>query len=198
MNDERMRDDVSAFINDLAIYRPTPKALFQCVALKGDREVIIPEFPTKPVKQSSTTHAAEMIAVDILVGPYPVQGTVDTGNGWPMSVPKTYGDAVIRDHLATKAGASSTTLWDGSTREVSVIMIDSITVEGWTLHDVEASVSSNDEAPVLLGLPALSRLGRFTITDGKLAFTEPQRPRGRPKLTKRSSDDRRRRPTLWV
>ena len=46
-NDESMRDDVRGLLGDLAICRPTPNGLFQCVALKGDREIIIPELPVK-------------------------------------------------------------------------------------------------------------------------------------------------------
>ena len=45
--DEGMRDDVRGLLGDLAICRPTPNGLFQCVALKAGREVVIPEFSVK-------------------------------------------------------------------------------------------------------------------------------------------------------
>jgi predicted aspartyl protease len=62
-------------------------------------------------------------------------------------------------------------LADGSTHDVDVVMIQSIAVDGRTLHNVEASVSPSDTAPILLGLGALNRLGPYTITDGRLVFT---------------------------
>ena len=176
-NDESMRDDVHGLLGDLAICRPTPNKLFQCVALRGDREIIIPEFPIKQAKQSSagpTSSATEMVAVDIEVGGYPVEAMVDTGCAWPMAVPKIYADALVRARLAIRAGASSTTFADGSSHEVGIIMIGSISVDGRVLHDVEASVSPSNEAPILLGLGALNRLGPYTITDGKLVFTGEQ------------------------
>ena len=43
------------------------------------------------------------------------------------------------------------------------------------LEDVLASVVPGSRAPVLLGLPALNRLGAFTIENGKLVFAS-QRP----------------------
>jgi predicted aspartyl protease len=99
---------------------------------------------------------------------------VDTGCAWPMAVPKVYVDALVRVGLATRAGASSTTFADGSTHDVGIIMIGAINVDGRVLHDVEASVSPSNEAPVLLGLGVLNRLGPYTITDGKLVFTGEQ------------------------
>jgi predicted aspartyl protease len=55
-----------------------------------------------------------------------------------------------------------------------VIMIDRITVDGRTLHGVEAVVSRNNGASILLGLGALNRLGPYTIKDGQLVFTGEQ------------------------
>jgi predicted aspartyl protease len=53
-------------------------------------------------------------------------------------------------------------------------MIDRITVDGRTLHGVEAVVSRNNGASILLGLGALNRLGPYTIKDGQLVFTGEQ------------------------
>jgi predicted aspartyl protease len=55
-------------------------------------------------------------------------------------------------------------------------LIKSIAVAGHGLGDVEAAVSSNDNAMTVLGLPALNRLGPFKISDGKLVFTSEGRP----------------------
>ena len=142
--------------------------MWSCTAMHNGQVV---QVTGPPVQRSSTGPATEMVAVDIKVGDYPVEAMVDTGCAWPMAVPKVYADALVRAGLAIRAGASSTTFADGSTHDVGIIMIGSINVDGRVLHDVEASVSPSDAAPILLGLPALNRLGSYTITDGKLVLT---------------------------
>jgi predicted aspartyl protease len=62
----------------------------------------------------------------------------------------------------------------GASEEVNVIMIKHVTVEGRVLTDVEASVSKNPDAPILLGVSALNRLGKFTLDNGRLVFTGEQ------------------------
>ena len=83
-------------------------------------------------------------------------------------------DALIRVGLAINAGSTPSTLADGSTHDIGVIMIKEITADGRTLHDVAASVSDSDNAPVLLGLGALNRLGPYSIQEGRLVFTGEQ------------------------
>jgi predicted aspartyl protease len=99
---------------------------------------------------------------------------VDTGCSYPMSVPQAYADAAIRVGLATAAGETKSTLADGKDISSSVIMIKSITVDGRTLHDVQAIVSESNTAPILLGLGALDRLGPYSIEGGRLVFTGEQ------------------------
>jgi hypothetical protein len=169
-------DDViesDPYIGDLGMCVPEKghPGMWGCTTMHNGQVVQV----TGPTPgRSSTGPATEMVAVDIDVGNYPVEAMVDTGCAWPMAVPKIYADALIRAGLATRAGASSTTFADGSAHDVGIIMISSINVDGRVLHDVEASVSPSDAAPILLGLGALNRLGPYTITDGKLVFTGEQ------------------------
>jgi hypothetical protein len=161
-------------IGDLGMCVPQKghPGMWDCTALHNGQVITV--TGDKAGQQSSTGPATEMVAVDIEVGGYPVEAMVDTGCAWPMAVPKVYADALVRMGLAIRAGASSTTFADGSTHEVGIIMIGSISVDGRVLHDVEASVSPSNEAPILLGLGALNRLGPYTITEGKLVFTGEQ------------------------
>lgn len=155
------------------------KDMFDCVAMHHG--VSTPIGGSKPSDSTQadapsgpTVAAANMVVVDVNVAGYPVAAMVDTGCSFPMSVPKAYADALIRVGLATRAGSTPSTLADGSTQEVGIVMIKSITVDGRTLHDVEASVSPSDTAPILLGLGALNRLGPYRIEDGRLVFTGEQ------------------------
>jgi hypothetical protein len=162
--------------------------LSYCVALHNGVEVNILKKPAPAGAVSSmpkltpapapahapTTSATDMVMVDVYVASYPVEAMVDTGCSFPMSVPKAYADALVRIGLAARSRSAQSILADGSTHPVDMIVIKSITVDGRTLSNVEASVSSSDTAPILLGLGALNRLGSYTITDGRLVFTGEQ------------------------
>ena len=115
-----------------------------------------------------------MVMVDVKVGGYPVEAMVDTGCSFPMAIPRALADALMRVGLAINAGTTSSMLADGRGSAVDIIMIRSITVDGRTLHNVEASVSPSDTAPILLGLGALNRLGPYSIQEGRLVFTGEQ------------------------
>ena len=45
----------------------------------------------------------------------------------------------------------------------AIINLRDVTIGGTTIHDVQASVSENQEAPLLLGQTVLSRFGKVTI-----------------------------------
>jgi hypothetical protein len=186
---ESVRDDVDPFIGDLGYCREdshadnVAKQHFTCTALHNGREQTIRQVPYVAPKTvtnaespmgGSTSAASRMVMVDVLVAQYPVEAMVDTGCSFPMSVPQAYADAMIRVGLATNAGSTPTVLADGSKTEANVVTIKSITVDGRTLHNVEAVVSPSDTAPVLLGLGALNRLGPYSIADGRLVFTGAQ------------------------
>ena len=169
--------DSAALIGDWGYCSPTAdKTVFHCFALLRDGIVI--SVPQKPKGASADASplpvAPNMVSIDVGIGGHPVKAMIDTGCGWPMAVPKVLADELLKRRLAIRAGSSLTTYADGSEHEVGVIMIGEITVEGRVLHDVEASVSPSDEAPILLGLPALNRLGSYSIVDGKLVFIGEQ------------------------
>ena len=167
--------DAEPFIGDLAYCneKPAGSGKFFCFASHDGKVISVPQKPA-PASASPTVGASNMVMVDVTVGSYPVEAMVDTGCSFPMAIPRAYADALMRVGLATHAGSTSSMLADGSTQAVDMVMIKSITVDGRTLHDVEASVSPSDTAPILLGLGALNRLGSYSIQEGRLVFTGEQ------------------------
>jgi predicted aspartyl protease len=133
-----------------------------------------PKPPLGQTTSNETKSANTMVMVDVNVAGYPVEAMVDTGCSFPMVIPETLADALIKRGLAVKAGTTSSMLADGKVSEVGVILIRSITVDGRTLDTVEASVSPGNNAPILLGLGALNRLGPYSIQEGRLVFTGEQ------------------------
>jgi predicted aspartyl protease len=91
-----------------------------------------------------------------------------------MSLPKIIADTLVRKGLATYTSPAKSTLADGTVKDVDVIIINQITVDGRVLQDVVAASGGGKEAPVLLGLGALNRLGKFNIDNGKIVFTGGQ------------------------
>jgi hypothetical protein len=192
-----MRDDVSGFIGDLTFCREQPqranKPFFACSVLLPDgTETTIKQVPIGfpappsglssrscppsksglPVLECGTPPAPEMITTLVDVNGFDVRAMIDTGNSSGMSIPKKLADQLVRLNRADRGASSQTTLADGSTENVETITIHYITVDQRVLHDVAASVSPNDEAPVLLGLGALNRLGPYHFTDdGRIVFT---------------------------
>ena len=195
VDDPDSANDSDELIGDLGMCveseDPTDHGMWLCSAMHNGQEVPVkhkasasagspklsPDTQADPPAKSAggpTTAARSMVMVDVTVADYPVEAMVDTGCSWPMSVPKAYADALIRVGLATRAGSSPSMLADGSTQEVDVITIKLITVDGRTLHGVQASVAPSDTAPILLGLGALNRLGPYSIEEGRLVFTGEQ------------------------
>ena len=119
-----------------------------------------------------------MVSVDVMIAANEpntysgqmVSAMVDTGCSWPMSIPKMLADKLVGDGVAHRTSPAKATLADGSTRDVNVIVINQITVDGRTLQDVVAAIAPGP-APILLGLGALNRLGPYSVTDGRLVFT---------------------------
>jgi gag-polyprotein putative aspartyl protease len=114
-----------------------------------------------------------MINVDVVLDGYGkiVNAMVDTGCSFPLSIPPSVGEALLKDGSATTTRPAKTTLADGSVHDISVITIKTISVDGRVLHDVDAGVADREAAPILLGLGALNRLGPYTIGDGRIVFT---------------------------
>jgi clan AA aspartic protease (TIGR02281 family) len=116
-----------------------------------------------------------MISVDVDLGANSsIKAMVDTGCAFPMALPDGIAANLLQNHLATLAGNTRVTLATGKTESVTVIMINRVTVDGRTLHGVEAVVAKGNDASILLGLGALNQLGPFKIDDGKLVFTGEQ------------------------
>lgn len=68
-------------------------------------------------------------------------------------------------------GFSSAMIANGDVVQNAVIMLRSVEIGGIVLHDVEASVDFNENAPLLFGQSALSQFGCFTIEGDKLYIT---------------------------
>lgn len=167
--------DADQYVGDLGMCTIDTKGFWLCTAFHNGKETPIYHKPYHAsAADKPTLDATAMVMVDVTVGNYPVEAMVDTGCSFPMAVPKVYADTLIRVGLATKISSSQVALADGSLLKADVISIKSITVDGRTLHDVEASVSPSDNAPILLGLGALNRLGPYSIEAGKLVFTGEQ------------------------
>jgi predicted aspartyl protease len=114
-----------------------------------------------------------MVAVDVnLGGDYPVKAMDDTGCSWPMSLPSSITDTLVKRGLAVHTTPAKSTLADGSVHDTDVIVINSISVNGRVLQDVVAAVAPSQIAPALLGLGALNRLGPFKINEGRIVFTD--------------------------
>ena len=174
------------FIGDLGMCVPRKNEgqMYDCNAMHNGKLTpiggsnLIGEQPTSPDQRANageqTRSASAMVMVDVNVAGYPVEAMVDTGCSFPMSVPKVYADALMRVGLAERTGAATSILADGSEQSVDMIVIKQITVDGRTLQNVAASVAPSDNAPILLGLGALNRLGPYSIQEGRLVFTGEQ------------------------
>ena len=153
--------DAEPLIGDLAYCNESPNGSgkFFCFASHNGKTISVPQKlgPASPAQStgSPTTSAVSMISTKVDVGYGWIEAMVDTGCAFPMSMPKVLANALLDRGLATRAGSTTTILADGKSSEVEVIMIKSVTVDSRGLQDVEAAVSPNDEAPILLGLGAL-------------------------------------------
>ena len=177
--------DSDPYVGDLGmcVEDKDHKQMWDCTAMHNGQVIYIP-YKTKatsakaqpPARSAGgTPPATEMVGINVdLATNWQVRAMVDTGCSWPMAIPSGIAEAMLDQGLAIRAGTSPSMLADGSTHDVDVILIKSITVDGRTLHDVEASVASSQVAPVLLGLGALNRLGPFKIEEGRLVFTSEQ------------------------
>lgn len=72
-------------------------------------------------------------------------------------------------------GTSFAQLADGSVMENTVIRLKTIEVGELTIHDVEASVAHNLDAPLLLGQSAIKKLGRIEFDGDNLYIHTRQR-----------------------
>ena len=177
--------DSDPYVGDLGmcVADKDHKQMWDCTAMHNGQVIYIPykskgtsaASPQPPANSSGPTPAAQnMVEVDVDVAGYPVRAMVDTGCSWPMAIPRILADTLVREGLAALTSPAKSMLADGKVKDVDVIVINQITVDGRTLQDVLASVAPGDDAPILLGLGALNRLGQFSITDGRIVFTGDQ------------------------
>jgi Aspartyl protease len=176
--------DSDPYVGDLGmcVEDKDHKQMWDCTAMHNGKETIVGWKPrgdsanaTPQPPASGTPPAVNMVNVDVVVGAsYPVKAMVDTGCSWPMAIPRILADTLVREGLAALTSPAKSMLADGSTKDVDVIVINSITVDGRVLQDVLASVAPGDRAPILLGLGALNRLGAYTIEEGRIVFTADQ------------------------
>ena len=168
------------FIGDLGLCAPnkTHAEMYDCTAMHNGVEVHVsgddngrPVKPQSSIGSTPTLDATNMINVNVDVGYRVIEAEVDTGCSWPMAMPRSLADELLKRGLATRAGSSKAELADGSKHDVDVILIKAITVEGRVLRDVEASVTASPTALILLGLGALNRLGPYTIENGRIVFS---------------------------
>jgi hypothetical protein len=181
--------DTTPYLGDLGYCNAIPGSevktanhtpLVHCLAIHKDVVVSLDETrkqksapPPKPEEHASNN--VDMITIDMEVGAgYPVKATVDTGCQFPMAMPQFLADTLLKKGYAIYAGTTKSILADGKSVDVDVIMINTIAVNGRVLNGVEAVVSPNSHAMILLGMGALNRLGAFNITDGKIVFTGEQ------------------------
>ena len=68
-------------------------------------------------------------------------------------------------------GESQATIADGSTVHGTRINLREVELAGVILRDVEADISDNDSAPLLLGQSAMSRFGSFKVDYKKQTIT---------------------------
>jgi gag-polyprotein putative aspartyl protease len=87
---------------------------------------------------------------------------VDTGAGM-SSIAKGLADKLIAEGHATEKGEQRFIMANGSVDVEKVIVIDSVAVGSHTVNHVEMSVVPDNGANMLLGLPVLNSIGKFTI-----------------------------------
>jgi hypothetical protein len=155
-----------------------PAGVYYCFVIHNDevqrvpmrsRTSADPGPPSRTSSENATTPPAMVNTEVDLGGIGRVKALVDTGCSWPLSLPQGIADTLVKKGLAIHAGASKSLLADGTVKDVDVILIKSITVAGRELQDIDAAVAPND-SPVLLGLGALTQLGPFSISDGRIVF----------------------------
>jgi predicted aspartyl protease len=187
--------DSEDYVGDLGLCAPEGHdvELWRCVALHGGVEIEIVNKPIQPPKpfaqkaasadakpgpMGSPAVAVDMVRVQVdLGGGTMVEALVDTGASWPMSLPAFLADKLVAKNLATRRPKSKARVAyaDGSRHELDAISIKRVVVNGRALENVLASVVPSSQAPVLLGLGALNRLGAFSIDNGKLVFATAAR-----------------------
>jgi hypothetical protein len=108
------------------------------------------------------TMARNAIYVDVSLGGTPATMLLDTGAN-VSSISTTLADNLVAAGQAKAAGQSMpVTLADGSTIQERVLIVNTLTIGAHTRRNVRMLVSP-DGVDMLLGLPVLNAIGKFTI-----------------------------------
>jgi clan AA aspartic protease (TIGR02281 family) len=111
-----------------------------------------------------------MVGINIDVGGLPIRALVDTGCAYPMVVPERIAEMLEFEGHAFKAGRNKAVLADGHAQDIDIVLIDSVTVGGRVLRNVETAVVASPDAAVLLGLGALNQIGPYKIEGDRIVF----------------------------
>ena len=173
-----MKNVVEPFIGDYAYCnKNTWNALYACYVIDNDAVKEIPQtkwFKTSEPKAPNPAAAdvSRDIRMVVALGESPYEMVVDTGCSWPMVLPLRVADRLVSKGDAIEAGLTNVTLADGTVQsDRRVILIKRATVAGRVIGDVEAVVMPDANAPLLIGLPALTLVGKFTISGNKVTFS---------------------------
>lgn len=103
--------------------------------------------------------------VPIVVNGLPLEFVFDTGAS-DITMSAAEATVMVRQGTITESdilGSSNYRTADGSISEGTVIRLRSLQIGDIELHNVQASVIDNIEAPLLLGQTALARFGKISI-----------------------------------
>jgi clan AA aspartic protease (TIGR02281 family) len=123
---------------------------------------LAPPAMTSGVDAVPITMARNAIYVDVTLGGQPVTMLLDTGAN-VSSISATLADNLIAAGQARDGGQSMpVTLADGSTIKERVLIVNTLALGAHTRRDVRMLVSP-DGVDMLLGLPVLNAIGKFTV-----------------------------------
>ena len=132
-----------------------------CNGLCADTPVHDPSKPGRGLLLLYPASEGRALYTYIDIGPWPQRMLVDTG-ATNLTVNESLAQRLLAGGLAHEGPQGIVTLADGSQREQQSVIIDTVTIGRHVLHGVLASVSP-DGSDMLLGLPVLNQIGRFTI-----------------------------------
>lgn len=94
----------------------------------------------------------------------------DTGAAM-ISLSKSFAEKLIKQGLISQndiLGKAKTRLADGRTQTTSLVNIKDVEIGGLHLYNVKATIKTQQDAPLLLGLSAIEKLGKVTISGNQL------------------------------
>jgi clan AA aspartic protease (TIGR02281 family) len=120
-----------------------------------------PTAPKEDVIQLYPAHDGRSLYAYIDIGQWPQRVLIDTG-ATDLTVTESLAARLLERGVAHEGPGGTVTLADGSIHHERNIIIDDVSIGSHILHNVIAGVTS-DDGDMLLGLPLLNTIGRFTI-----------------------------------